>query len=249
MRLAVGEPAPNGSSDPGRGVGVDRVHVERDVHVAGSGDVVERALHHLLEPEPIDVAHRVDLHPELADELSLGLVKRAGSDDDDTARLNHRQRPLRALETAARQPQCGGEHHPVHVPARARLGAIEIAVGVDVENAARPVHRGQRPQRAERDRVVAAEHEREGALLQRLVHEPGDLLADRLHLGQKARMLVTQTGRLDDRGRDVAPVVDLEPHLRQTPVESRVADRGGAHVDAAAAGTEVERRADHDDGL
>ena len=43
---------------------------------------------------------------------------------------------------------------------------------VDVDDAARSINGGQRPQRAERDRVVAAQHEREGALLERLAHEP-----------------------------------------------------------------------------
>ena len=81
-------------------------------------------------------------------------------DERDPSRIDRRQRPGVAREPLAREAERGRERHPVDVPARARLGRVDVRVGVDPEHAARPVHRGEPAERPERDRVVAAEDER-----------------------------------------------------------------------------------------
>jgi CheY-like chemotaxis protein len=69
-------------------------------------------------------------------------------------------------------------------------------------------------------------------------------------LGQVARVLVDLVGRLRHRSGDVAQVVGGDPELLlQMLGELRVADRGRAHVDAAPALAEIERRSDDGDVL
>ena len=50
---------------------------------------------------------------------------------------------------------------PCTLPLGDVAGVFEIAVRVDPDDAARPVHGRHADERAERDRVVAPEHERE----------------------------------------------------------------------------------------
>ena len=61
MRLAVGQPAAHRRADAGRDVRVDHVHVERDVDERRAPAMwVERLADRPLDPDPVDVAHRVD---------------------------------------------------------------------------------------------------------------------------------------------------------------------------------------------
>ena len=100
---------------------------------------------------------------------------------------------------------------------------------------------GEPAERPERDRVVAAQDDRDGAFLGRGRDATRNALAGVLDLGEEARTRVAGRGRLGDRGLDVAPVRALEPEPREAVVQARVADRGGPHVHAATAGAQVER--------
>jgi hypothetical protein len=83
-------------------------------------------------------------------------------------------------------------------------------VGVDPEHAADPADRGEPAERAERDRVVAAEDERgraDAGLLRDRGRDPGARLLD---LGQEARALVAERRRLRHRRRHVPVVADRE---------------------------------------
>ena len=71
------------------------------------------------------------------------------------------------------------------------------------------VHRREPAERPERDRVVAAEDERDRAGADLLDDLRGDALARRLDLGQEARALVLQRGRLGDGRLDVPVVADV----------------------------------------
>ena len=133
------------------------------------------------------------------------------------------------------------------VPARAGLGRVDVAVRVDPEHAAGAVHRRKAAERAERDGVVAAEHERDRAgarLLDHLRRDPG---AGRLDLGQEPRPLVLHRRRLRHRGLDVPVVAHRVAEAREALLEPGVADGRRPHVDAAPALPEVERRADDGD--
>src|SRR4051812_36411502 len=98
MRLAIRKPAADGSADAGCDIRVEDVHVEADVHEAGTGHVGERFAHGALDSEPVEVAHREDACVELFEELALPLVERADADERDAARFKSRQRPAVALE-------------------------------------------------------------------------------------------------------------------------------------------------------
>ena len=105
-------------------------------------------------------------------------------------------------------------------------------------------HAAERPHR---DRVVAAQRQRDVALLDGVADEAGDLLAHGLDRAEVARVRAALLGRLRNGRADVAPVVDLEAELAQPAVQLCVADRRRPHVDAAAPLTEVEPGADHRD--
>ena len=66
----------------------------------------------------------------------------------------------------------------------------------------------------------------------------------RRDLGQVLGVDVQELERLELRRRDVAEVAHLAAELLEALREAAVADRGGPHVDAAAALPEVDRRAD-----
>ena len=249
VRLAVGEAAADRSSDAGRDLRVERVHVERDVHEAGAGDLRQRLADRPLDPDPVDVAHRVRADAELANPLALALVERPQADERDAARVDRRQRPHVAREAAVRETERGGERHPVHVAGGGGLGRVQVAVRVEPEHAADAAGAREPAERSQRDGVVAAEHERQRVLLERERDEPGDAAARRLDLRQVARAGVRLLRRLQHGGLDVAPVEDVVADRVEPVVEPRVADRGRAHVDAAAAGAEVERGADDRDLL
>jgi hypothetical protein len=229
-------------------VGIDRVHVERDVEEGGAGRVRERLAHARLDADPVDLAHREDLRVELAEQLPLAVVERADADERELPRLHRRQLPAVAPERLPAEPERGCQHHPVHVAGRRGVGRVQVAVCVDPDDAAGTAHLRHPDERAERDGMVAAEDERERAASRRRGDEARDLLADVEDLVEEARVLAADRFRLDDRRAHVSLVGDRDAELlRQVLLELRVADRRRAHVDAAPARAEVERRADHRD--
>src|SRR4029450_9875872 len=111
------------------------------------------------------------------------------------------------------------------------------------------MRRREASERAERDGVVAAEHEWELPILARSADDGGDALTRLLDRAEETGLLVALVGRLGDRHRQVPEVDHLAPERREAFGEARVPDRGGSHVDASASCAEVERRTDHRDGL
>ena len=210
------------------------------MHEARPGDVRERLAHSVLDAEAIDVAHREDKCVQPLEQLPLAVVEGADADQSHAARHNRRQVPAVSLEPLARQAQRGGKHHPVDVATRARLRAVQVAVGVDPDHASRPVHAVQPAERPERDRVVAAEDDRNRPVAGGIRHELGDVSARLLDLRQEAGVLVAGVDGLRHRRADVAAVGVGIAEALDPGVEPGVADRGRAHVDTAAPGPEVE---------
>ena len=105
---------------------------------------------------------------------------------------------------------------------------------VDPDDAARPVHIRHPDERAERDRMVTAEHDGRLARARRIGDECRDAIAQRKDLRQKARVLVAHRSRLCNRRLDVAVIVCVNPQLRLEMLgELRVANRRRAHVHPA----------------
>ena len=168
----------------------------------------------------------------------------AKADEGDASRIHRRQGPHVAREASVREAERGGERHSVHVAGGGGLGCVQVAVGVDPEHPADAARACQPAERAEGDRVVAAEHERERVLLQREPDEPRDASTRCLDLRQVARRRVRVLRRLLHRRLDVPPIEYVVADPAEPVVETRVANRGRAHVDAAATGPEVESGTD-----
>jgi CheY-like chemotaxis protein len=117
-------------------------------------------------------------------------------------------------------------------------------VRVDPERRAGAEPRGHAAERAHRDRVVAAEDERQLPLVRRLADEVRDEPADLLDRPEVAARRTALVRRLRHRHAHVAPVGDVAAERADARFEIGIADRRGAHVDAAPAGTEVDARAD-----
>src|SRR6185437_11637194 len=76
MSFAIRRPAAHRSADTGRVLGIDPVHIERDV-IAGSSapSRAQRLLHHGAHAALVNIAHGVNLgHARAADILPLGSV-------------------------------------------------------------------------------------------------------------------------------------------------------------------------------
>jgi CheY-like chemotaxis protein len=96
--------------------------------------------------------------------------------------------------------------------------------------------------------MVAAENNRCLVRARRIRDQCRDAIAQRDDLRQEARVLVAHRSRLRNRCFDVAVVVCANPELCLEMLgELGVSNRRRAHVDAAPAGPEIERRADEDD--
>ena len=115
--------------------------------------------------------------------------------------------------------------------------------GVRVE----PQHRsgaapgGEPAERAQRDRVVTAEQDRDPAVIQCRAHQLGDPFARRPNRRQEARPWVVFGGRFRHRGSDVASVDAIHAQRGETLLQPRLADRRRTHVDAPPPGSQIER--------
>ena len=133
------------------------------------------------------------------------------------------------------------------VAGRRRVGGVGVAVGVEPDQSDRVALAREVVARAghgpDGDAVIAAEDERRSPLSQ----APLDLLAQLLARGEH-RLLVAQLAgsdllRLGDLDVDVAEIDDLVAERFEARLEVGDANRGRPHVDAAAAGAEVDGNA------
>ena len=161
--------------------------------------------------------------------------------------VGHRHRPGHVLEPLVTgQAERHRQRHAVDVAAGRGRRRVDVGVRVQPDDAAGPAERpGQAAQRADRDRVVAAQHQRHLAVR----HRPGDPVG-KLLAGAADRRPVAGGGialveRLHHARADVAVIVDDVAQLGHPLAQLGVADRGRPHVHAAPARPEVERRADH----
>ena len=92
--------------------------------------------------------------------------------------------------------------------------------------------------------MVAAQDDGDVAVACSLRDLPRNPLASLLDLHEEARTRVARRGRLRNRRLDVAPVKAFETEPREAVVQTRIANRGRAHVDATASGAQVERSPD-----
>ena len=99
--------------------------------------------------------------------------------------------------------------------------------------------------RADGQRMVAAEHQRRAALIERLHHRLGGAGAGLGNLLQVVGVLAPEALRFRDLDLDVAAVGDLVAERLKARLQSGYAHGRRAHVHAAPAGAQVERHAHH----
>ena len=104
---------------------------------------------------------------------------------------------------------------------------------------------GQAGDGAHGDRVVAAQHQRQAAVLEHRPDRVAQPLAGAADLAQVPEPRVAGVVGLGDLDVHVAGVVDLVPQVADVVVDVGQAEGRGAHVDATAPGPQVERHADH----
>ena len=95
--------------------------------------------------------------------------------------------------------------------------------------------------------MVAAQYQRKCATRGHLGDTRRDQLTGVVDLGQEARALVPQCGRLGNRGFDVPLVADGVTQADESLLEPGISDRRRPHVDATPPLPEVERRTDDRD--
>ncbi len=93
--------------------------------------------------------------------------------------------------------------------------------------------------------MIAAEHERKAALRDDVLHDVRKLVADRFYDREVLRVLLRDGRRLGHRHAQVAVIGHGDAQALERLFQARVADRGRAHVDAAAVGAQIHRDA-HD---
>ena len=249
VRLAVGDAAAHRRADAGRPERVHHVHVERDVDVRRAAHVLERAAHDGLHAEPVDLGDRVDAARATGAAARARPGRASGrrsapcAPRPPTATASGRPRSARLPSRARRSVPCRAR-----CPTGVVSGVLQSAWASNQIVADRAVHARKAAEHAERERVVAAEHERQLARLAARGDVVGDLAADDedLDRGTWRGRRPSSSASIGSLG-DGAEIVHADAELRQAPDELGVADRGGPHVDTAAALPEVERGAEHGD--
>jgi hypothetical protein len=234
VRLAQRDAAGDRCADTGGGRGIAAVEVEREVEAGGA--VVrdlERLLHHAVDAEHVDLAHREGADAALPHEFRLAGVHVADPDQHRVRDVDHRGAIPEPGQHVGAVPEATGERHT-------EPDQPDPLVAARVEAA----DAGHRPAG---DRVVAPHHQRQAPALEHandLVAQPGAALGD---LAQEARLRiarVTPFGALDGH---VPEVLEVAAQGLDGALRAGDAERAGPHVDAAQPAPEVHRNAEQRD--
>ena len=197
----------------------------------------------------IDGAHIEDVDAAQADCVALGRIDRADAELEHI--FGRHQRPIGrqdAVEAGLAAEE--GDRHAVHVARRRGRRRVEIGMRVEPQHEQRAVDlRGMaRDARnaAHRQAVVAAQEHRESAALHRPVGRVLDGACPAGDLGRIERSARQADRSIGDR-RDVTVIGDLIAERGKRCLELGDPQRCRAHDAAAAAGADVDRRADQVD--
>ena len=221
MRLAVGEAAANGRADAGREHRVDRVEVDarRGRRRRPAGTRAPRACTRSIPCRSMSLIVKTRT-PSSRDQPALAVVD--GARADDRRPHDRRRRPGAGRELLARRTERLGERHAVDVPARRRAGPVHVGVGVDPEHAAGAARLRHPAERAHRDGVVAAEHERQVALRRRRPPTRAATCAQERMIAPRYRACGSPISVASgDAGLDVAPVDALAAEPRRSAPGAR----------------------------
>ena len=209
-------------------------------------EALDRLTHAGRHPALIDLTHREHADAKIADGLALARIQRAGAEEHHTFWLHGPRTPIepRAEVSFAEQRSYW---HAVHIATRRRGRSVDVAVRIDPQHADVAPRIEQARDRTHRDRVIAAQDQRE-------VPQPGDLAHALAELDARGLDQIIELGaRVADRAAlrhrdgDIAVIGHAQAHLQQPVLEPGVADRVRPHVHTAPSGAEVHGHADDAD--
>src|SRR5215831_5746851 len=252
VRFPVGGAAPDRRADAGSVFGVDPVHVERDVVAGGTtASHAQGFFHHGTHAALVDVAHGEDFDAALADVFFLVGVDVADANQHAVFRTDLGREIVDVGEFRRPKAHDGAERHTVDVATGRRFGGVDIAVGVDPDQADAlvlpTVKFGDSGDRAGSDGVIPAQHERDFPRFERFEHEVRALGAGGGDFLQIFRVGVAEFFLFGNGDRDVAAVLNDVADGFEAGLEAGDAHGGGAHVDTAARLAEVEGDANDTD--
>src|SRR5260370_7773477 len=132
MALEIGGPATDRSANAGRVFRIDPIHIERDVIAGGAASGhAEGFLHDGAHAAFVDVAHGKDFDSGFADVFFFKVIDVADADEHAIFRLHFGREVVYVAEFDGRKAHDGGERHAVHLPPRATVGSVHVAVPVN----------------------------------------------------------------------------------------------------------------------
>ena len=180
-----------------------------------------------------------------ADVLPFRRIHIADSDEHGILRRDLGRIPEDVAELFRAETEQRCERHAVHVAGRRCVRRVDVGVRVDPENAdllvLPPVELRDTGDRSCGERVVSAEHERRTAFFKRLHNGFRGAGASVGNLLEIAGVHIAKGLRLGNLDADIAAVDDLVPQGLKPCFEPGDTHGGWAHVDAAAAGPQVQR--------
>ncbi len=183
----------------------------------------------------------------LTQHLALAGIDVAGAHDDDPRSVQVWPRAGRMYQPGVAVPAERCQNHAMDIAGRACLAGIEVAVGIEPDDADLPAGAGGAADRAERDAVVAAQHDRQRPCREPFFHAIGQRLDGRDDLRQVLEARVTRLAGLRLGNGDGVEVIYVVSERLQLLGEVGVTDGARPHVHAAAVGAEVHRDANQTD--
>src|SRR5579872_848562 len=132
VAFAVGGAAAHGSAYAGRVLGINPVHVERNM-VAGSAAAghAQRFFHHYPHAALVNVTHGEDFHAGLADVFFFETVNVTHAHDDAIFRQHLGGKAENIRQFRRSQSHDGGQGHAVDVAAGRCSGGVDVTVSVN----------------------------------------------------------------------------------------------------------------------
>ena len=201
-------------------------------------------VHDVGEAASVHIMHGERLHAELAEVGALPLVEVPDADEDHMLRANRGHRAVEGEQARVAVAEQVRHRHSVHIPRRARGGRVDVPVSVNPEQAERLTtapHGARSPcNRASPQRVVAAQHHGKAPRTHGCFHAVRQVRAHARNHIQEVHPSRFRRKRAAIGDDEVALVADGVAESEQRLTNARGADSVRTHVDAAAAGAEIE---------
>ena len=252
MRFAIGRSAAHRRAHSRRDLGIDPIHVQRDMVPGCSVSGRAQGLfHYCSHAALVDVAHGIHGHASAANVLPLRGVDLPHPYQHRVLRRNLGRIAENLRQRFRPQSQQRGQRHPMYVARGRSLRRVDVRVGIYPHHpdllslaAIELRHSGDR---SGGQRVVPAQHQRRHSLLDHLHHSLGGARAGLGNLFQIVRIFLARGLRLGNLHANVASVGHLVAQRLQPRLQPGNAHRRGPHVHPTAAGAQIKRNADHTD--